>query len=147
LGSGSNGDRIRELPERRPLGEEEKVRRAVAIRGAESHDGNGSSAQGLDDASPLMLATNPAVRIPDPLKTSLGPQVINVPVRPLRNLVMVRNARAHTSRPERAAYVNVETSLKLQRGELPDLDPLSPGTKKDQSVGAAFRCHVIALTR
>jgi hypothetical protein len=44
---------------------------------------------------------------------------------------MVRNAGAHTSRPERAAYVNIKTPLKLQRGELPDLDPLSPGTKKD----------------
>jgi hypothetical protein len=78
-----------------------------------------------------MLATNPVVTIPDPVETHLGPQVINVPVRPLRHLAMVRDAGAHASRPERAAYVNIETTLKLHEREFPDLDLLFPGTKKD----------------
>jgi hypothetical protein len=44
---------------------------------------------------------------------------------------MVRHAGPHTSRPERAAYVNVETSVKLQWAELPYLDQPFLGTEKD----------------
>lgn len=88
-----------------------------------------------------MLATNPVVGIPDPLEADMAPQVINVPVRPRRHLLMVRDSRPHTSRPQGAAHVNVETSSKLERAEFPNSDQLSPGTKKDQSVGAAFCCY------
>jgi hypothetical protein len=78
-----------------------------------------------------MLATNPVVRIPDPVETGMGSQVINVPVRSRRQLLMVRDAGSDTPRPDRAAHVNVETSSKLQWAEFPDLDQLSPGTEKD----------------
>jgi hypothetical protein len=78
-----------------------------------------------------MLSTNRVVRIPDPVEASVGPQVINVPVRSLRHLLMVRDAGSHTSRPHRAANVNVETSSKLEWAEFPDLDELISRTKKD----------------
>jgi hypothetical protein len=60
-----------------------------------------------------MLATNPVVRIPDPVEAGMGPQVVNVPVRSLRYLLMVRDAGPHASRPHGAANVNVETLSKL----------------------------------
>jgi hypothetical protein len=44
---------------------------------------------------------------------------------------MVRGAGSHTSRPVRAAYVNVETSAKPEWAELPDLDRPFLGTEKD----------------
>jgi len=88
-----------------------------------------------------MLATNPAVRIPDPVETGMGSQVINVPVRARRQLPMVRDAGSDTSRPHRAAHVNVETPSKLQYSELPYLDRPFLGTEKDQSVGAALCRH------
>jgi hypothetical protein len=78
-----------------------------------------------------MLATNPVVRIPDPVEAGMGSQVINVPVRSRRQLLMVRNAGSDTSRPVRAAHVNVETSAKLQWAELPYLDRPFLGTEKD----------------
>ena len=78
-----------------------------------------------------MLATNPVVRIPDPIETGMGSQVINVPLGARRQLLMVRDAGPDTSRPGRAADVNVDTSSKLQWAEFPDLDQLSPGTEKD----------------
>jgi hypothetical protein len=78
-----------------------------------------------------MLATNPVVRIPDPVETGMGSQVIDVPVRSRRQLLMVRHASSDTSRPDRAAYVNVETSSKLQWAELPYLDQPFLGTEKD----------------
>ena len=78
-----------------------------------------------------MLATNPVVRIPNPVETSMGSQVINVPVRSQRQLLMVRDAGSDTSRPDRAAYVNVEASSKLQGAELPYLDQPFLGTEKD----------------
>jgi hypothetical protein len=78
-----------------------------------------------------MLATNPVVRIPDPVETGMGSQVIDVPVRSRRQLLMVRHAGSDTSRPDRAAYVNVETSSKLQWAELPYLDRPFLGTEKD----------------
>jgi hypothetical protein len=78
-----------------------------------------------------MLATNPVVRIPDPVDTGMGSQVINVPVRSRRQLPMVRDAGLHTSRPQGAAHVNVETAPKLQGAEFPDLDQSFLGTEKD----------------
>jgi hypothetical protein len=85
----------------------------------------------MDEASPLMLATNPAMGIPDPVEPRMGPQVINVPVRPPRHLLMVRDAGPHPTRPQGAAHVNVETTAQLEGAESPDLDQLIPGTKKD----------------
>jgi hypothetical protein len=78
-----------------------------------------------------MLTTNPVVRIPDPVETGVGSQVINVPVRSQRQLLMVRDAGSETPRPHRAAHVNVETSSKLQWAELPYLDRPFLGTEKD----------------
>jgi len=78
-----------------------------------------------------MLATNPVVRVPDPVETGMGSQVINVPVRSQRRLLMVRDAGSDTSRPDRAAHVDVETSSKLQWAELPYLDRPLLGTEKD----------------
>jgi hypothetical protein len=129
------------LLKRGPPREEEKVRLAPAIRRAESSDGNGGSPQRADNASPSMLATNPVVRIPDPVETAMGSQVINVPVRSRRQPLMVRDAGSDTSRPHRAAHVNVEPSSKLQWAEFPYLDRPFLGTEKDQSVGAAFCRH------
>jgi len=78
-----------------------------------------------------MLATNPVVTIPNPVETGMGSQVINVPVRSQRQLLMVRHAGSHTSPPNRAAHVNVETSAKLQYSKLPYLDRPFLGTEKD----------------
>jgi hypothetical protein len=78
-----------------------------------------------------MLATNPVVRIPDPVETGMGSQVIYVPVRSKRQLPMVRDAGSDTSRPHRAAHINVETSSKLQYSKLPYLDRPFLGTEKD----------------
>jgi hypothetical protein len=78
-----------------------------------------------------MLATNPVVRIPDPVETGMAPQVINVPVGSRRYFAMVCDAGPHTSRPQGAAHVNVETASKLQGAELPYLDQPFPGTEKD----------------
>jgi hypothetical protein len=58
-------------------------------------------------------------------------QVIDVPVRSPRQLLVVRDAGSDTSRPDRAADVNVETEPKLQLAEFPNLDQLFLGTGKD----------------
>jgi hypothetical protein len=130
LDSESKDNRIRKLSERGPPGEEEKVRLAPAIRRAESHDGNRGSPQPADDASPLMLATNRAVRIPDPVEAGVGSEVVNVPVRSRRQLPMARDASPDASRPQGAADINVETASKPQRPELPDLHQPLPGKEK-----------------
>jgi len=78
-----------------------------------------------------MLVTNPAMGIPDPVEPRMGSQVIDVPVRPLRHLLVVRDAGPHATRPQGAANINVKTSLQFERAESPDLDQLIPGTKKD----------------
>jgi hypothetical protein len=61
----------------------------------------------------------------------MGSQVINVPVRSQRQLLMVRHAGSDTSRPNRAAHVNVETSAKPKWAQLPYLDRPFLGTEKD----------------
>jgi hypothetical protein len=78
-----------------------------------------------------MLATNRAVRIPDPVEAGVGSEVINVPARLLRHLLVVRDASPDASRPQGATNINVETASKLQRPELPDLDQPLQGTEKD----------------
>jgi hypothetical protein len=69
--------------------------------------------------------------MPDPFEADTGPQVIDVPVRPLRHLLVVRDSRPHTSRPQGAANINVKTSSQFERAEFSDLDQLIPWTKKD----------------
>lgn len=64
-----------------------------------------------------------------------------MPVRPRRYVRVVRDAGAHASRSQRAAYVNVETAAQFERAELADLDQLVSGTKEDQSVSSTFRFH------
>lgn len=78
-----------------------------------------------------MLATSPAVRRPNPVEPGVGPQVINMPVRPLRHLLMVRDAGPQASRPQGAADVNVETSTQFEWTEFPDLNPLLARTKEN----------------
>jgi hypothetical protein len=119
------------LPKRGPRGEEEKVCLAPAIRRAESGHGNGGSTERAYNASPLMLATTPIVRIPDPVETSMGSEVINVPVRSRRQPLMVRDAGSNTSWPHRAAHINVETSTELQDAELTYLDRPFLGAEKN----------------
>jgi hypothetical protein len=78
-----------------------------------------------------MLAANPVVRIPDPVEAGTGPQIINVPVRPLRDLFVVRDAGLNAARTHGAADVNIGTSPQLEWAELSDLDHLSSGTRKN----------------
>jgi len=85
----------------------------------------------MDEARPLVFATNRIVRIPDAVEPRMGPQVIDVPVRPRRNLPVVRDAAADASRPQGTADINVETSSQLEYAESPNLDQLIPGTKED----------------
>jgi hypothetical protein len=61
----------------------------------------------------------------------MGSQVINMPVRSRGYLAMVRDAAPHTSRPQGAAHVNVETATKVQGAEFPDSDQSFLGTEKD----------------
>ena len=44
---------------------------------------------------------------------------------------MVRDACPHTTRPQGATHVDVETASKLQAAEFPDLDKPNTGTEKD----------------
>jgi len=85
----------------------------------------------MDEASPAMLATRLLVRSPNPLEPRVGPQIINMPVRSLRQLLVVRKAGPQASRPQGAAHVNVEASTQFEGTELPDLNPLLTGTKED----------------
>jgi hypothetical protein len=78
-----------------------------------------------------MLATNPTVRIPDPVEAGTGSQEIDVPVRSRRYRTMVCDARPHTARPQGAAYVDVETASKPQETELAYLDLPLPRAEKD----------------
>jgi hypothetical protein len=78
-----------------------------------------------------MLPTNRSVRIPDAVETRMEPQVINVPVRPLRPRPMVRHAGSHASRAQCTADINVETASQPKYAESPNLDQLIPGTKED----------------
>jgi hypothetical protein len=78
-----------------------------------------------------MLATSPAVRRPNPVDPDVGPQVINMPVRSLRHLLMVRDAGPQASWPQGAADVNVIASTQPKYAESPNSDQLIPGTKED----------------
>ena len=78
-----------------------------------------------------MLATGPAVRRPNPVEPGVGPQVINMPVRSLRPLLMVRDAGPQASWPQGAADVNVEASTHFEWTEFPNLNPLLARTKEN----------------
>jgi len=92
-----------------------------------------------------MLATIVAKRVADAVEPRVSSQEIDVPVRPWRDLLVVRDAGAYPSRPEGAAHVNVEAASKFERTELPDLDQPISGTKQDQCVSAASWFHDCTL--
>ena len=88
-----------------------------------------------------MLTTIASKRVADAVEPRVSPQVIDVPVRPLGYLPVVRDAGAYASRPEGAADIYVEAPSQLEGTELPDADQLISGTKKDQCVSAASWFH------
>ena len=78
-----------------------------------------------------MLATGPAMRRPNPVEPRVRPQKINMPVRSVRHLLMVRDAGPQASRPQGAADVNVEASTQFEWTEFPNLNPLLARTKEN----------------
>jgi len=63
----------------------------------------------LDYIGPHMLPTDGAIGVPDLLKLSHGPQIINVPVWSCRRFLVVCHACPDTARPTRTTNVDVES--------------------------------------
>ena len=63
----------------------------------------------LDYIGPHMLPTDGAIDIPDLLKLSHGPQIINMPVWSCRRFLVVRHTRPDATRPTRTTNVDVES--------------------------------------
>ena len=78
-----------------------------------------------------MLATGWARRRPNPVEPGVGPQIVNMPVRSLRHLLMVCNTGLQATRTQGAADVNIETSTQFEWTEFPDLNPLLARTKEN----------------
>jgi len=77
-----------------------------------------------------MLTADAADGIPDVIEACVGPQIINMPMRPLRHLLVARGASPHASRSQGAADINVEASAQSECAEFPDPDAHGPGTIK-----------------
>jgi hypothetical protein len=60
-----------------------------------------------------MLQTPSVETVPDVLDLGMRSQVVDVPVRPARELEMVGESGPDASRPKGAADINVEARLKL----------------------------------
>ena len=63
----------------------------------------------LDYIGPHMLPTDGAIDVPDLLKLSHGPQIINMPVWSYRRFLVVCHACPDAARPTRTANVDVES--------------------------------------
>ncbi len=81
-----------------------------------------------------MLATLPVVAIPDLFKRRVPPQVVNVPVRAVGRLQVVREPGADASATECAANVHVETGLEPQRAQSSDMDKAFRSRGKYQGI-------------
>ena len=89
------------------------MRLAYAIGGSTADKRNGDSFSPFDAFRPGMLQTPSVEAVPDVLDLGMRSQVVDVPVRPARELEMVGESGPDASRPKGAADINVEARLKL----------------------------------
>ena len=93
--------------------EENEVRLASAIAGSKADQRNGGSFGQADAFCPDMLQALTVETVPDFFDAGMRSQVVDVPVRPARELKMVGESGPNTSRPEGAADIDIEARLKL----------------------------------
>jgi hypothetical protein len=75
------------------------------------------------------------------MKPSVCSQIVDVPVRPCGELLMVGYPGTQATRPQCAAQINVISALKLHRSQAPDLNTGIPRTGKYQRIRSGFRLN------
>jgi hypothetical protein len=98
---------------RRSSLEEEEVRLTSAIGGSKTDKRNGGAFNQSNVFRPEMLQTPSVETVADFFDLGMRSQVVDVPVRPARELEMVGEPGTDASRPKGAADINVEARLKL----------------------------------
>jgi hypothetical protein len=95
-----------------------------------------------------MLPGNTVVAEPNLLGMRVRLQVINVPVRTVRRLQMVRESGAETTGTVGAPDVHVDTGLKPESTEPPDPDERNLCRREDEGIGSWLRLdHSLDYTR
>ena len=86
-----------------------------------------------------MLSAQRIATVPEPVHTSVRPEVIDVPVRPHGSPHVVSDSGPQASRTQRSPDINVESRLKPYRAELSDLNSQRHRAEEDESVRTSFR--------
>jgi len=81
-----------------------------------------------------MLQTPIVETVPDVFDLAMRPQVVDVPVRPARELAMMGKPGPDASGSKRAADINIEARPEPQSAEPSSLDQVSRSRRKNQDV-------------
>ena len=95
----------------------------------------------------MALAPYCGVAVPDSVEPGLGPQVVDVPMRTLEALPVMRDPRAEPSRPECAANVKVESGLQSHQGQATDSDERISCAGENQHVCPRIRSQQVLSGR
>ena len=93
--------------------EEEEVRVASAIGGTKAGQRNRGAFGEAEVFRPEVFQAPSVETVPDVLDPGVSSQVVDVPVRPARELAMMGKPGPDASRSKRAADINAEARLKL----------------------------------
>lgn len=124
--------------------EKVEVGRASAVGGPKPRQGFRGPLCPRQGRRPLMLAALGVVAQPNALDLRVSSDIVDMPVRPLGDALVMPEASAKASRPQSATKVNVEPALQAHVAEPSDLDRHMLNTSKDEGVGARLWSHIAA---
>lgn len=103
-----------EAAQGRSADEANQMRRTRAVRRAEAVQRHLSARQLLHHPCPFMLPAGRVMRVPHAFQLGVQTQMVDVPVRPRRQLPVMRQSGADAAGAEGAADVNVPTGPQRQ---------------------------------
>lgn len=86
-----------------------------------------------------MLVPSAIVIEPHGMEPGARSQIVDMPVGPCGDLLVMRDAYPETSRSQRVAYVNVIPVPKLHHPQAPDLNASIACTGENQRIGSGLR--------
>ena len=128
-----------ESAHRRPPAEAKQMGSAPAVGGAESGQRCLSARQLEQHARPLVFPAPRIVRVPDASQSGMQAQVIDVPVRPRRQLPVMRQARTDTAGTEGAANVHIPAGPQRQATQPPNAQAAGITRSQNEGVGSRVR--------
>ena len=117
------------------------MRRTSAVRRTEAGKRHRASSQTGKSVGPRAFLPDGAVCVPDGNTLGFPAQIVDVPVQTFDGPQMMADPCLQPTRPQGAAYVNVEARLHRKPTQPPDLNSLPTGGAEDEGIRSGAGLH------